>query len=115
VSHHRARNEKRPALALGAGLQGLSHASPERKTGFKPATFSLASIIQKLTRETVVFSNHDLLPTYISIRKNTRENVVFCEVAKCDGAKLVELHESSEPRSNVDIIRENCIKSTTGI
>jgi hypothetical protein len=66
----------------------------ERKTGFEPAAFSLASRTWRNIKENVVRSNLDLLPTTNSMKKNVRENAVFCEVAKCD---LVTSVDSLEP------------------
>lgn len=51
----------------------------EQYAGFKPATFPLESIIQRLTREHVVFSNHDLLPTtFDSLRPRAKHPSPSC-------------------------------------
>jgi hypothetical protein len=81
-------NEKKKTTLMKGGFGELAPALTERaEDGIyrlageaHPLTFSLASIIPRLIREHVVFSNHDLLLTHISMKKNTRENVVFCEI-----------------------------------
>jgi hypothetical protein len=59
--------------------------------GFEPATFSLARIIQTLTREYVVPSNLDLLPSTNSMMKNVKKNVVFRDILKYPRAWLESL------------------------
>jgi len=48
--------------------------------GFEPATFSWASIIQRLTREYEILSNLDLHPSTNLMKKNVKKNVVFYKI-----------------------------------
>jgi hypothetical protein len=51
---------------------------PERKTGFEPATFSLASIIGLAWQEHAEDSNSDMFSASLPKKQNNMENVVFC-------------------------------------
>ncbi len=70
------KNKTQVSSDLGCGAK-CPRSYIKRKTGFEPATFSLASKIHAHRKENVVISNPDIRSPPKKKKKNQGENVVF--------------------------------------
>ncbi len=68
--------EKHQPISTGVWCEERLLLRPERKTGFEPATFSLARRRPHSTAENAVTLNHDRLRATLQPRKTNRENDV---------------------------------------